>query len=144
LRLLSAILIAPLTFTPIAWIASSVREGRFVELTLGDAEAAIFLTLCVYFGLVVIGLPLYALLKRFRLFNVWSAALVGTVTAHSTPLIVAMFVIGGAAISNEVANLKEADVRTGTLLFDMQGAVIGVIFWAIAEGFLGRKKPGAY
>lgn len=144
MRLLSAILIAPLMFTPIAWITSSVREGRFVGLTSGDVEGAISLTLFVYFGLVVIGLPLYALLKRFRLFNVWSAALVGAVTAHLTPLIVAMFVIGGAAISNEVANLKEANVWAEMLLFDMQGAVIGVIFWAIAEGFLGAKKPGAY
>lgn len=98
-------------------------------------EYAEFMLKFVYFGIVVVGLPAYLILRRWRMASIWIAALIGLVASPITALLFGLVMSFPAAFQNAqlwsffFARLLKMVVDP----FSLSGALIGMVFWYIAR-----------
>jgi hypothetical protein len=115
LALLIAALVASMSITLPIMFDSSARfmSIGFVKMTVG------FYLISIFF-ILLIGLPMFILLKHFKLFKWWTALIAGSVGGFAVPCIIFW---------------KIAFSENGYLLFVAIGALSALVFWLILRLF---------
>ena len=116
-----------------AFLAALSSEGPFsVSNIVGmTGTGFIFGTILGYAGVVVVGIPMYFLLRFWRITSLWSHALAFTILGA----------LSSAALTSPSSTLEQFAFPA---LMGIPGCAVGVLFWLIArpDKFVRPRRRG--
>jgi hypothetical protein len=125
-RVYAAAALSPLSILialPVGGTVFSLIRGEPLEIAAW-VQAAEFVLVFAYPTMLLIGLPSYLALRRFRLDTFWAAILVGYLAAACVPVLLRFGGIYGVPPSNLSYWLNP---------FFFLGPVVGFVFWWVAK-----------
>jgi hypothetical protein len=125
-RVYAAAALSPLSILialPVGGAIFNLQRGGPLEIAAW-VQAAGFVLIFAYPALLLIGVPCYLVLHRFKLDTLWTAIIVGYLTAACVPIFLRL---GG------IFGIPPSSLSYWLNPFFLLGPVVGFVFWWVAK-----------